>query len=226
MRMDTNQIVVVTVIVAVIVLFVAAYFGVKKLREYKKIRVGKNGEKKVSKELEKIARKSANRYRVIHDLFLPLYDKTTQIDHLVIGKFGIVVVETKAMNGEIYGTEKDQDWANVVNEHKTRFYNPLLQNKTHIDCVRHILKKENIYRVDVDSLVVFSEKTAILNIPRKLPVITMNLLKKYFKKPRYKKDNNVDVDKVYEALMKYRVTDKEKLKQHNANVKEMAKQKR
>ena len=54
MRMDTNQIVVVTVIVAVIVLFVAAYFGVKKLREYKKIRVGKNGEKKVSKELEKI----------------------------------------------------------------------------------------------------------------------------------------------------------------------------
>ena len=54
----------------------------------------------------------------------------------------------------------------------------------------------------------------------------MNLLKKYFKKPRYKKDNNVDVDKVYEALMKYRVTDKEKLKQHNANVKEMAKQKR
>ena len=50
MRMDTNQIVVVTVIVAVIVLFVAAYFGVKKLREYKKIRVGKNGEKKVSKE--------------------------------------------------------------------------------------------------------------------------------------------------------------------------------
>ncbi|WP_159438173.1 nuclease-related domain-containing protein [Massiliimalia massiliensis] len=221
--MDKTQIAVVTVIVALVVLFVAAYFGVKKLIKLRKIRVGKNGEKKVGKELEKIARKSSNKFRVIHDIYLPLYDKTTQIDHIVIGKFGMVVVETKAMNGDIYGTEKDNDWANVVDEKKTRFYNPLFQNKTHVDCIRHILKKENIYRVDIDSLVVFSQKTAILNIPRKLPVITINLLKKYFKKSRYKQDNQVNVEKVYEALEKNRVTDKELIKQHNANVKKMAK---
>ena len=223
--MEFGQVLLVTVIVAIVLVFVALYFGGKKLIQLRKIRVGKNGEKKVGKVLEKIAGKSANRYRVIHDLYLPLYDKTTQIDHIVIGRFGMVVVETKAMNGEIYGTEKDNDWANVVNEHKTRFYNPLLQNKTHVDCVRHILKKENIYRVNIDSLVVFSQKTAILNIPRKLPVITINLLKKYFKKARYRQDNQVDVNKVYEALMKNRVTDPEKIKQHNANVKKMARDK-
>ena len=77
--------------------------------------------------------------------------------------------------------------------------------------------------MDIDSLVVFSQKTAILNIPRKLPVITINLLKKYFKKSRYKQDNQVNVEKVYEALEKNRVTDKELIKQHNANVKKMAK---
>lgn len=223
--MEFGQVLLVTVIVAIVLVFVALYFGGKKLLQLRKIRVGKNGEKKVGKALEKIAGKSANRYRVIHDIYLPLYDKTTQIDHIVIGRFGMVVVETKAMNGEIYGTEKDNDWANVVNEHKTRFYNPLLQNKTHVDCVRHILKKENIYRVNIDSLVVFSQKTAILNIPRKLPVITINLLKKYFKKTRYRQDNQVDVNRVYEALMKNRVTDPEKIKQHNANVKKMARDK-
>ena len=224
--MDTMQIIIVTVVVALVVSFIAAYFGVKKLIELKKIRVGKNGEKKVGTALEKISKKSSNKFRVIHDIYLPLYDKTTQIDHIVIGRFGMVVVETKALNGEIYGTEKDIDWTNLNGENKKRFYNPLLQNKTHVDCVRHILKKENIYRVDVDSLVVFSEKTAILNIPRKMPVITINLLKKYFKKPRYKQDNQVNVDKVYEAIMKYKVTDKELLKKHNSNVKQMAKENR
>ncbi len=77
--MDKTQIAVVTVIVALVVLFVAAYFGVKKLIKLRKIRVGKNGEKKVGKELEKIARKSSNKFRVIHDIYLPLYDKTTRV---------------------------------------------------------------------------------------------------------------------------------------------------
>ena len=223
--MEWEQMLLVTVIVAIVLVFVVLYFTGKKLLQLRKIRVGKNGEKKVGRALEKIARKSSNRYRVIHDIYLPLYDKTTQIDHIVIGRFGMVVVETKAMNGEIYGTEKDNDWANVVNDRKTRFYNPLLQNKTHVDCVRHILKKENIYRIQVDSLVVFSQKTAILNIPRKLPVITINLLKKYFKKSRYRQDHQVDVERTYEALMKNRVTDPEKIRQHNENVRKMAREK-
>ena len=223
--MEWEQMLLVTVIVAIVLVLVVLYFTGKKLLQLRKIRVGKNGEKKVGRALEKIARKSSNRYRVIHDIYLPLYDKTTQIDHIVIGRFGMVVVETKAMNGEIYGTEKDNDWANVVNDRKTRFYNPLLQNKTHVDCVRHILKKENIYRIQVDSLVVFSQKTAILNIPRKLPVITINLLKKYFKKSRYRQDHQVDVERTYEALMKNRVTDPEKIRQHNENVRKMAREK-
>ena len=100
---------------------------------------------------------------------------------------------------------------------------PIRYDRKQESGIRHILKKENIYRVDIDSLVVFSQKTAILNIPRKLPVITINLLKKYFKKSRYKLDNQVNVEKVYEALEKNRVTDKELIKQHNANVKKMAK---
>jgi hypothetical protein len=155
-------------------------------------------------------------------LYLPLYDMTTQIDHVVIGKFGVVVVETKALNGEIYGTDKDENWTHIAGEKKSYFYNPLNQNKAHIDCIKHIFRKENIFRVNVDSLVVFSQKTVILNIPRGLPVISLPLLKKYFKKSRYKQDNGVDVERVYETLMRYRVTDKEKIKKHNENVKKMA----
>ena len=209
-------------LIAVIILIVMVIIGYFLYQQYKKSKnkkIGRRGEKSVARKLNAICRKKG--FRVIHDLYLPLYDKTTQIDHVVIGDFGIVAVETKALNGEIYGSAEDECWAQVIGTKKNRHYNPLKQNAAHIDCMRHILKKDGVYVVVIDSLVVFSSKNVYLNIEKGMPVITLNLLKKYFKKPKYNKDANVDIDKVYNTLMKYRITDKERIKAHNKNVKEM-----
>ena len=203
-----------------IVVFTVIYFLFKRFQKNKANRIGQKGEKTVSKVLKQIARK--NHWKLINDLYLPLYDKTTQIDHLLIGPFGVAVIETKALAGEIYGNANDQDWVQIIGEEKRRFYNPLLQNKAHIDCVQHILKKEKIYRVNIDSLVVFSAKRVQLAIPSGMPVISWDLLKKYFKKSRYQKDNEINPDAVFSALLKHKVTDSKLLKQHNQNVKEMA----
>ena len=69
-----------------------------------------------------------NNYKMI------LNGKSTQIDHIVVNKNGVFVIETKNYAGIIYGDEKDHKWlqvpagGNVENE----FYNPVKQNRTHI----------------------------------------------------------------------------------------------
>lgn len=184
-------------------------------------KIGKDGEKKVASVLNKYA--GIRSYKVINDLYLPLYDKTTQIDHILIGFFGILVIETKNLSGEIYGDPKKKEWLHIMGEKKHKLYNPLMQNQTHIDCIRHLLGKENLYNINIESLIVFPSKKVDLYVPNKLPIVTIKKLKKYLRQPRFDKDNEYDVQKLYDALMKYKVTDKKLIAQHNKNVKIMAK---
>ena len=43
-------------------------------------------------------------YTLIKNVTLPTDDGTTQVDHIVVSKFGIFVVETKNMKGWIFGS--------------------------------------------------------------------------------------------------------------------------
>lgn len=211
-------------IMAAIVLFVIIYLLVKAAKKRRTDRIGKGGEKRVAKMLDHFARKHGG--FALHDLYLPLYDKTTQVDHVLLGKFGMLVVETKAANGEVFGTENDREWVHIIGEQRHKLYNPLLQNKAHVDCISHLLRCEKVYKVRIDSLVVFAGKKIILNIPKGMPVITIDLLKKYLKKPHYQEDCGVDPKALVDLLKRHEVTDKAKLKQHNQNVKEIANEKK
>ena len=93
---------------------------------------------------------------IINDLKLRVSEeKTSQIDHVIINKRGIFVIETKNYSGRIYGKENQHEWVQVLNygKVKNKFYNPLKQNNTH---VYHVLKiLENKY--PVFSAVVFAK---------------------------------------------------------------------
>jgi len=66
---------------------------------YKEI-VGKAGEYWTKKELKKLGKE----YLIINDLMIRTEDKKThQIDHVVISKYGIFVIETKQYDGYITG---------------------------------------------------------------------------------------------------------------------------
>ena len=53
-------------------------------------------------------------YHVFNNVTLPMLDGgTTQIDHIIVSVYGIFVVETKNMNGWIYGKEKEPKWTQV-----------------------------------------------------------------------------------------------------------------
>lgn len=195
--------------------------GAVLLRKRKLKKLGIDGEKKVAKTLKKFARFRG--YKVINDLYLPLYDKTTQVDHVLIGFFGILVVETKNVGGEVYGDPKRKEWTHIIGGKKHELYNPLMQNQAHIDCIRHILGKENLYNVPIESLIVFTNRKVELYIPKKLPIIRHKKLRRFLRQSRFIEDKGFDVEKHYDALMKHRVTDKSLIAKHNKNVKIMVK---
>jgi len=72
-----------------------------------------------------------NVYHLIPNVTLPTPDGTTQIDHVIVSRYGIFVVETKNYKGWIYGGERDAKWTQVIYKRKERFQNPLRQNYKH-----------------------------------------------------------------------------------------------
>lgn len=72
-------------------------------------------------------------YIVLHDIMLPTDDgTTTQIDHIIVSRWGVFVIETKTYSGWIYGDEYEPQWTVVHFKRKDRFQNPLRQNYKHI----------------------------------------------------------------------------------------------
>jgi hypothetical protein len=122
-------------------------------------RKGRAAEKKVAKALAKLGKK--DKVRIINNAFLPLYNKTCEIDHLVFGRFGVLVVETKGISGKVSGSGKKLTHTIGLKVHK--LYNPQLQNKTHLDNVTHHLKKGGFDRVPVTGAVVFTDKDIVLD---------------------------------------------------------------
>jgi hypothetical protein len=95
---------------------------------------GKFGERLVSFCLDKYLDKS--KYRILNDVMISdNMGGTTQIDHIVISKYGIFVVETKNYKGWIYGDAKSRTWTQVIYRKKTKFQNPFFQHYKHILCL-------------------------------------------------------------------------------------------
>lgn len=78
-------------------------------------------------------------YRLIDNLTLPLGQGTTQIDHVLISRFGIFVIETKHLSGWIFGQPWQKQWTQVLFRQKHRFANPIKQNAVHLDALRRLL---------------------------------------------------------------------------------------
>lgn len=97
---------------------------------------GKIGERQVRNALNR--RLNSNDYLVINDIVLPTQDHgKTQVDHLVVSRFGVFVIETKNMSGWIFGSERSAEWTQVIYGWKSRFQNPLRQNYKHVKAVQH-----------------------------------------------------------------------------------------
>jgi len=79
-------------------------------------------------------------YHLLHDITLRLPDgSTTQIDHIVVSRFGIFVIELKNYQGWIFGDPGAPTWTQTFGKNrKYSFQNPLRQNVRHVKALAEV----------------------------------------------------------------------------------------
>ena len=124
--------------------------------------LGEYGERRVSSYLEDLP---CEKYRVYNDLLIRNGNYTTQIDHIVISRYGVFVLETKNVHGKVYGSGNSEYWKQYLPDSGYRRYgstqehqlrNPLWQNAGHIKTLRRLVFGND---VPVYGIVVFPTET-------------------------------------------------------------------
>lgn len=143
-------------------------------------RIGKEGEKRVFNGLLQLS----DDYHILNDVVYETDKGTTQIDHIVVSKYGVFAIETKNYRGEIYGDDNREKWTQIIvtevnyrrNPWKTytyvtknQFYNPVKQSIGHAYRIKNILKD---YRyLPVVPIVVFVGDAIFKNVETNHKVI-------------------------------------------------------
>lgn len=93
-------------------------------------------------------------FHLLNHITLALADGTTQIDHILVSRFGVFVIETKHYKGWIFANAKHANWTQVLFRKKFQLQNPLLQNYRHVRAVQSLL--DFLPPDDIKSVVVFT----------------------------------------------------------------------
>ena len=93
-------------------------------------------------------------YHLLNTLTLPFDGGTTQIDHALVSKRGIFVIESKHYRGWIFANATSPTWTQVIFQHQYTFQNPLRQNYKHIKAIQQLLGF--LPRESMHSLVAFT----------------------------------------------------------------------
>lgn len=80
-----------------------------------------------------------HQYHLIKNVTLPSEEGTTQIDHIIVSRYGVFVVETKNMKGWIFGSERQRQWTQKIYRRSYKFQNPLHQNYKHLKTLQQLL---------------------------------------------------------------------------------------
>ena len=110
------------------------------------------GEALVSRELQ--SNFSGPDYHLLNHVTLKLKNGTTQIDHILVSRFGVFVIETKDYNGWIFADAKQATWTQVLYRQKFKFQNPIFQNMRHVEAVKDT--RDFLPSSCIQSLVVFT----------------------------------------------------------------------
>lgn len=145
-------------IVLIVIAAVAALLIVLMAGNYLKKSKGRAAEKKVAAALKKAGK--SRKCKVINNAYLPLYKGSCEVDHILVGDFGVLAVETKGISGTVSGSGKNL--THKIGKQVHTLYNPQLQNKTHMDNIQYHLQKAGMKNVPVHGVVVFTADDVVL----------------------------------------------------------------
>ncbi|MHB1341364.1 MAG: nuclease-related domain-containing protein [Coriobacteriia bacterium] len=103
-------------------------------------RRGDEGEQLVAAELARIA--PLYGLTVLNGLLLQVGPMTAQLDHVVIDRFGVLIIESKVRNSAVLrGNDLQKHWTAVYpGGRAAKMQNPLAQNREHENAVRQALR--------------------------------------------------------------------------------------
>ena len=153
--------IIVGVILLVIFIFIFFYIRDKKLLERDKklletVTKSHRGTKTERELVLKLLKAGFAAQTIFHDLYLRnSYGNYSQIDLVLATKVGIIVFEVKKYSGWIFGNGNQNKWTQVLayGEQKYYFYNPILQNKKHVENIK--TKLTDFQNIPFFSVIVF-----------------------------------------------------------------------
>lgn len=189
---------------------------------------GKRGELRVHDILMQLP----DEYHVLDDVVLNTERGTTQIDHVVVSKYGVFAIETKNYLGEIYGDDKRQQWTQIIVTEvryrrkwyktytyvtKNQFYNPVKQSWGHVFEIKKNLTAWPSLKVI--PIVVFVGSADLSNVQSASHVIYEDDLNATILKYRTAYLSDSDLQNVVDLLCKNNVRELVDNKTHVGNVK-------
>jgi hypothetical protein len=100
---------------------------------------------------------------VLHDFILPgAYGGLAKIDHAILTAGGILCIQTKHVNGIVFGGKDEAQWTNVDGVRRRRFLNPLIQNEGRTRALQKVVPD-----VPVGNLVIFTGSVEFTTAPPK-----------------------------------------------------------
>jgi len=115
-------------------------------------RKGELGEFKIDIQLDQLPKE----YKYLSDLLIENPKSKSgysQVDHVILTPYGIMVIETKNYQGTIYGGRKRKNWS--VNG-KFTMMNPFVQNYGHIEAIKNFINPQ--YHNHFISMVSFTKR--------------------------------------------------------------------
>ena len=168
-------------------------------------------------------------HRELWDLYIPKPDGGyAQIDVLMIHETGIYVIECKNYTGWIFGSENNLYWYQTLYSgksgvHKESFYNPILQNKSHINALSDYLNFQKEY---INSCIVFGREAVLKAVPEdgqycfieKYQRFEGKLMNRICSSPRRLSVN--EITRIYSVLLPCTNVPEEVKKKHKQNIRE------
>lgn len=112
-------------------------FAIGRYRAYRAHAYQNRGEALVSRVVQ--ANFSPPDYHLMNHVTLCLKDGTTQIDHILVSRFGVFIIETKDYKGWLFANASQATWTQVLFKYRFTFQNPIFQNARHVRAVRALL---------------------------------------------------------------------------------------
>jgi hypothetical protein len=167
-----------------------------------------------------------NKYHLIKNVTLPTDDGTTQIDHIIVSKYGIFVVETKNMKGWVFGSANQKQWTQKIFKHTSKFQNPLHQNYKHVKTLEALLLDDSKANNDcIFSVIIFiGDSTFKTKMPDNVRFARGGI--EYIKSKRDVAFSEDEVTDIFEQIESGRLERSFKTnRQHVKHVKEIVKEK-